>query len=146
MIDSYSQLSFNILTSPKGLGLDIGISFKLHNIFFGAVIKDIGTYIKWDTEQRDFKQTNFSVGIGYPCPPFLISADVGYEYDPFFKIGMEYLLVKTLFLRTGFNQHLWRGHHLTAGMGIYLGSLSFDYAFSPHNLGDMHTISASFTF
>ncbi|MCK4306874.1 hypothetical protein KAW50_01450 [candidate division WOR-3 bacterium] len=142
-------------TQAKGFGVDIGISSKFNNIPIGLVIKDIGgTRLKWDTGQRDCRQTNFvggaaysfnnpSIGNYYLPGNFLLSADIGYEYKPFCGIGVEYSLKNMLFLRSGFSG---KSNSLNAGIGIKVRNLSIDYSFSPHDLGVSHQISASITF
>ena len=142
-------------TQARGFGIDIGISSKLNDIPFGLVIKDIGgTRLKWDTGQRDCRQTNSTLGAAYSFNnpsignyylpgDFLLSADIGYEYKPFYGIGVEYSLRNMLFLRSGFSG---KSNSLNTGMGIKVRNLSIDYSFSPHDLGASHQISASITF
>ncbi len=142
-------------TQAKGFGVDIGISSKLNNIPIGLVIKDIGgTRLKWDTGQKDCRQTNSILGAAYSFNnpsignyylpgDFLLSADIGYEYKPFCGIGVEYSFMDMFFLRTGFSG---KSNSLNTGIGIKVRNLSIDYSFSPHDLGVSHQISASITF
>ncbi len=149
-------LSYNLDDAQaQGFGVDIGVNTKLNNIPIGFVVKDIGgTYLKWNTGQRDCKRINLVVGSMYSFDDLsledyylpgslLFSADIGYEYKPFYGIGVEYSFEDMLFLRTGFSG---KSNSLGAGVGIKIRKIAIDYSFSSHTLGATHQISASISF
>ncbi|MCK4352743.1 PorV/PorQ family protein [candidate division WOR-3 bacterium] len=132
-----------------GGGLDLGIIYERERLSFGLVVKDIGgTHIIWDTGHKDSRPTNLTFGVAYCLPAdksgwknFIVSSDLGYEYKFLYRLGLEYLLKNLLFLRIG-----WKDN-FTAGVGCQPSAvgcqLSFDYAYSFHELGNTHHISFS---
>jgi hypothetical protein len=84
----------------------------------------------------------------------LLSLDISKPRDnyPSFALGMEQSLGPRLALRAGYRWRLhgnelgaWSG--FSAGMGLALERLSFDYAFSPFgDLGNSHRFTLSFRF
>lgn len=120
-----------------GLGFDLGAMLKIgETLRVGAVIQDIASSIKWDTQSRleeDFLTiTKFGISIVPKTTPLKIFADMerNEKQDTKYHIGAEYWFLKSIAARVGYNRN-----HITAGGSAILPissvNLQLDYAFSP---------------
>ena len=146
--------------SGSTAALDLGVtrSFnwlggRLFNA--GASVQNIGPGLKLSSKSYALPLT-LRAGLSHHIPEAgaLLSLDVSKPIDnyPFFALGLEQQLTGRLALRTGYRYRLhgnelgaWSG--FSAGMGLELERLSFDYAFSPFgDIGNSHRFSISFRF
>lgn len=121
----------------------------------GASIQNVGPGIKFVSRSYALPLT-LRAGLSHRLPETgaLLSFDVSKPLDnyPFFALGLEQSLSTRLALRTGYRWRLhgnelgaWSG--FSAGMGLNLEKLSFDYAFTPFgDIGNSHRFTISFRF
>lgn len=139
--------------NAAGYAMDFGIHISpadSHKFRFGFTLQNIGTmgaFIK----ERDPLPTNFKCS-------FLVRSDSGralYAFDmdmptdgqARFRMGWEWWWLKSMAFRAGYSFGEERKGLLgmATGMGIRIGGLVFDYAFTPMaTLGNTHRISAAF--
>lgn len=147
------------LLHADGYGGDVGVQSRFYgrrltyDLAFAA--QNLGIGQKFDRE-RDTLPTRIKIGAAVrPTRPLLISADViaHVANNPHGALGMEYSWAPArgikAAMRGGFNSltldDLGAHTGFTAGMGLALSDLSFDYAFVPFGaLGDaLHRFSVS---
>jgi len=153
-----SQTIDNESGSTAALDLGVTRSFNwLGGRLFtaGAAVQNIGPGVKFISKTYDLPLT-LRAGLSHRIPETgaLLSFDVSKPLDnyPFFALGLEQQLTTRLALRTGYRYRLhgnelgaWSG--FSAGMGLALERLSFDYAFTPFgDIGNSHRFSISFRF
>lgn len=149
--------------SAWGIGMDLGLMILLtHGIRLGLNLQDITTtYLAWDTGEKEIISPAARLGFSWN-PVFAgdraltLSAGLDLRFEgrrtasQYYMgdlsadthYGLEYILKKRLALRLG--SDLGR---LSAGAGLLLGRLSFDYAYlGSQELGNSTRISASLTF
>lgn len=143
-IDTDSADSFaadlGVLKDFKWLGDDYTAGFSAQNI--GPGVRFVRRY--------DLPLV-FKAGLSRRLPDtgalIALGADKPIDNYPSFALGLEYPLIKMLYLRTGYRyRHTgnelgpWSG--FSAGAGIAFGRVSFDYAFAPFgDLGNSHRFS-----
>jgi hypothetical protein len=59
------------------------------------------------------------------------------------RVGLEWVPIKILALRAGYTTDT---EEVTAGIGINIGQLRFDYSYSPNSLGDTQRFSMTLKF
>jgi hypothetical protein len=142
-----------------GWGFDFGAYYisPIESLIFGAAIKNIGKLNELRNQSTTLP-TELSVGSLYSIPVENLKSEivVGLEYqnytkenDSRFNFGGEFFYNNLLALRIGYRlQSSDNARNLSAGVGLFWGSLNFDYAFTPfkYNLGTAHTISIKFKF
>lgn len=135
---SYNSINISNYGDDYSIGFDVGILSNLsENLQLGFAATNINrpTY---GVKKEKLNQT-FSGGISYRPISNLVLAfelekEVRYPFN--FKTGLEYLLVKYLALRFGFNTE---PNHFTGGIGINYSNFQFNYAFISNNyLGLTH--------
>ncbi len=139
-----------------GLCSDIGVLYMLPSIpdmKIGAVIKNIGTRIKFEEESDPLPltlKTGFSYHLPETLPPITVVLDATFPDDNDLYVGMggEYVYQNVLgimlALRMGFKSGPQEeGSGLTAGVGIKGSRFGFDFAYQPGDdeLGDSYFIS-----
>lgn len=153
-----SQTIDNESGSTAALDLGVTRSFNwLSGRLFtaGASVFNIGPGVKFVSRRYALPLT-MRAGLSHRIPETgaLLSFDVSKSIDnyPFFALGLEQQLTSRLALRTGYRYRLhgnelgdWSG--FSAGMGLAMEKLSFDYAFTPFgDIGNSHRFSLSFRF
>ncbi len=147
--------------SASGFGLDIGGMFKfgfddlfsddrLGKFSMAFALKDVwNTKITWTTDSRheDRIQRSWFLGAAYFQPLPMLKSEMflsymwEYKYYGIHHVGMELVYFHRLAVRLGIDDQ-----QFTAGVGILLGGIRFDYAFRGHELGGSHRISTSIRF
>jgi fibronectin type 3 domain-containing protein len=114
----------------------------------GLGIYNVGQQVKF-ISVGDPLPTTARLGLAYqvldiPHHSLLLSVDNGFDLNSSSYIGaggMEYWFDKTLALRVGYTGDAYQ-QHMTAGVGVNVDVVEFDYAFSPMGtLGDTHRFS-----
>ena len=150
--------------SSMGFGFDLGTLYRFSNSFsVGMNLQDIaGTYIYWDTGQKDVRRPTLKWGFALSNPiPFFsgkatlaVSQNIRFEGENSennfsigeiagsdFQYGGEIMLLNLLALRAGMERD-----NFTAGTGFKLKFLQIDYAFVSYDLGNTHRISGRILF
>jgi hypothetical protein len=145
--------------SAWGIGFDVGVLWKpIGRLKTGVNIQDVTTtLLAWDTGKKELISPTVKTGVMYPFDfNFLTSrlllaadTDIRFEGRDFsaqwnagtmsldFHLGAELLLKNVIALRVGSDVG-----NLTAGAGLRLPRLDFDYAFLSHDdLGVTHRVS-----
>ena len=135
--------------SANALGGDAGVLFTPGPHFrAGLVLLNVGQSVQFISE-ADPLPTIVRLGLAYqildvPHHSLLVSADNGYELGSSSYVGAagaEYWYDKTLALRVGYTGDAFE-QHFTAGAGINVDPVEFDYAYAPMGtLGDTHRFS-----
>lgn len=145
-----------------GLGFDAGALYQANKTTaFGARIADITTtYLGWDTGHNEIILPTISAGLIKTIILPKLDAELTLAADILFRtenrgdvdqfsagplsgetrFGLEYTVLKTLSLRTGFDSE-----NFTAGAGINISALNIDYAYQTHSdLGESHRVSIAY--
>ncbi|MEW6681243.1 MAG: PorV/PorQ family protein, partial [bacterium] len=138
-----------------GFCCDAGMLYKpkIKGMKIGAVIKNIGTRIKFEKES-DPLPLCLKLGLSYLLPktlaPITIVLDgtLPNDNDPYINLGGEYDYRKALAIRLGFKSGPQdEGSGLTTGFGIKQKRFSLDFAFQPQGeLGNSYFVSLSSKF
>jgi hypothetical protein len=145
--------------NASGWGFDIGAYYKspVERLVFGTALKNLGSMNVLRNQATELP-TELSVGSLYSIPFVNLNSvvTVGAEYQNFTKennsrinVGGEFLYNGLFALRLGYKiQSADNAQNISAGVGLFWGSLNFDYAFTPfkYNLGSAHSISVKFRF
>lgn len=137
--------------SASGIGFDFGamIKFSLGDLFvnsplgkfgLGFVLKDATkTSLSWSTRHRDSIEPEFNWGISYEQNLSALKSKLLFAlgFSDIASGGVEWQFYHKLFLRAGV-----KDRRFTAGAGLVLSLFRIDYAFSNHDLGFLHRISA----
>ncbi len=138
-------------TQIEGFGSGSALIFSLGGVaelgprfFLGANFTNLNRgRISQNNEQR--LPTTVQMGISYlPNEAFRILAELekDLEFDPVFKVGIEYQLQKWIILRTGISSTPAR---LSFGLGLRKNQFGFDYAYGQNSaLGRTHHLSLVF--
>jgi len=154
--------------SATALGVDIGvIYFASENLTYAASICDINATYKWDTGNiygQDGNKTEpkfpvlKKIGVAYRFDDPKILASVEFENSNagtnFLRMGAEYNIFESLFLRTGFDKLNFSNFDypmkLSFGFSYFYNTGGFtagiDYAFviEPYSPSDQHIIGVNF--
>ena len=113
---------------------------------FGAYISNL-LVAKLNNADRSKLPVIMKVGISYqPTDELRLNVDLykDVEFDPVLKIGLEYVLIEKISLRTGINTQPFKAFF---GGGIDLGRFMFNYAVTSHQfLGMSHQVSIGFNY
>ncbi|MHB2025874.1 MAG: PorV/PorQ family protein [Elusimicrobiota bacterium] len=146
-------------SSANGYGGDIGILAHSYTGPFpydlGFDAQNMGSGEKFDQVQNTLPFMAKFGAAAYPIRGLILSleADLPSGNAPIGAFGMEYSMTITdsmkAAIRGGFNSQnftsLGFASCLTAGVGLVIGNLSFDYAFAPEGvLGDVQNVSISY--
>ena len=119
---------------------DFFVSSPLGKFCFGFTFKDVGkTPLTWSTRHRDFIEPGFNWGISYEQNLTALKSKLlfAFGFSDTGSGGVEWQFYDKLFLRAGV-----KDRRFTAGAGLTLSLFRIDYAFSNHDLGFSHRISA----
>ncbi len=135
-----------------GFCADAGIFYipNIQGLKIGAVIKNIGTRIRYEKEP-DPLPLSLKVGLSYKLPktlpPIVVVLDgtIPNDNDPYVCVGGEYDYRNALAVRLGFKSGPQdEGSGLTLGFGIKHQRFIFDFAYEPSGeLGNSYFVSLS---
>lgn len=148
-----------LVDDATGWGFDFGAYYKspIERLVFGTALKNLGS-MNVLRNQATKLPTEFSIGALYSIPVENLNSEVtvGSEYQNYTKesnnrinLGGEFFYNRLLAIRFGYKiQSADNAQNISAGVGLFWGSLNFDYAFTPfkYNLGTAHSISVKFKF
>lgn len=143
----YGEIDKN---NAMGLACDIGCLYfpKIKNTAIGAVIKNIGTRIKFENESDPIPLCA-KIGLSHKFNrlPIIFVADATLPNDnkPYIGAGLEANIQKTFAVRLGARSGPQdEGSGITAGLGINHSLFSFDFAYQPgDSLGGSYFVSLS---
>ncbi len=137
-------------STAVGAVVDMGVlcSTKIKGLMIGASLRNLGTMMKFDKE-ADSLPLEINGGIALNLPKLLCVMDVTIPTDNDLRIntGIGYQLTPRLNLRAGYASNNDLDHGLSAGIGINVESLQFDYAYVPYgNVDNTHRVSVGKSF
>lgn len=149
----------------NGFGFDLGVQYRVFDkLMLGANLQDATTtLLLWDSGEQESISPTLKTGLAFvqPLGFFEGSLTAAFDIDTRFEgrdevgsqysagaasfdlhFGMEYFYRRTLALRFGPS-----AGEMSAGAGVVINKLRFDYAFIGHNdLGDTHRVAGSIRF
>jgi hypothetical protein len=137
---NYNQVRILDLDTKAALTLEIGGIVELipNTLFFGASALNI-------TQSRRKEErlpVLLKAGLSYRMDKkIMLNADLEKDirYTPMVKVGLEYAIIRNVFIRTGFTTRPFLNY---AGIGFFTKRFQVDYALSTHNrLGFSHSCS-----
>ncbi|MBC6410017.1 MAG: hypothetical protein GDA42_06105 [Ekhidna sp.] len=121
-----------------------GLAEITPQLFFGAHIFNI-TQAETGLQSDESLPTVMKAGFSYrPSDELILSVEVekDLDFDEIIKAGIEYMIVKDIFLRTGIST---RPFIAAFGIGFHPKRLKLDYAFSDDSeLGNIHEITIAY--
>ena len=144
---SYYQMQIDEFGTAGALFFDIGgIVELIPKLTFGAFISNF-TLSKLQNAEKSELPVIMKAGFAYhPTDKVNINVDLykDIQYSPLIKVGLEYVVVRNLYLRTGVNTNPFKSFF---GIGLKLGRFHIDYAISNHDLlGFSHQANVSFKY
>lgn len=144
---SYYQLSVGDFGTVGSFFFDFGGIVELvPKLSFGACISNF-TLSKLDDSEKTMLPVFMKTGFSYkPAKSLSLNLDLykDVDFDPLIKAGIEYILVKKFYLRTGINVNPYKSFF---GAGFHLKRFRIDYSISTHQfLGNSHQASISFNY
>ena len=137
----------------NGIGMDLGANYKYNNTSMAIVVKNLGgTNINWQTNKQDKRPMSVVAGGTYRTGAYLVSVDLGYEYNSIvYKFGMEYTVWDLMSFRMGINKGLAFGVGLNPAIPkswevVKIKGLNIDYAFTTKELGSASRVSMGLNF
>ncbi len=143
-------------SSASGLGLDIGamMKFKLGHLLDRRAIGDLAiglsflnvtdTKIIWNTQHEDKIDQTLSFGVGFEQTLGFEDAVAGFYWTTYKRIKRQQLFGLELKIKHGALRLGKSRDGFSAGAGIELWRLVFDYAFVTIDLDNSHRVSCSF--
>jgi len=138
--------------NAQAFGGDAGVLVTpVDRLRIGLALLNVGQEVQF-ISAGDPLPTTVRLGVSYkvldiPHHSILLSADGGYQLGSQSYLGgggLEYWFDKTLALRGGYTGDAYQ-QHLTAGLGVNVDVVEFDYAYAPiGTLGDTHRFSLTF--
>lgn len=139
---SYAQLHIEEYGTKGTIVLELGgIAEIIPGITFGAHIYNLNQ-ASYSKEAKEKVPVLMKAGLGFkPFEKLLlltqVEKDVNYKTN--FKAGIEYKIIKSIFLRTGIGSY---PVHNSFGFGLDLKRFKIDYALSSYqNIGFQHSFS-----
>lgn len=136
----------------KAVGFDFGMIQQtvVPGLFLGASVQNLGSRIKF-IQQADPLPLTYRVGAAMHLFEWRLQlgADVLKRRDSDFEfnLGMEYRPIKLMALRAGYSTENDLDDGITAGFGIDIRALHFDYAYVPYgDLGNTHRMTLTFRY
>jgi hypothetical protein len=137
--------------SANATAFDLGLltSLPIQGITLGATMQNLGNRLKF-VQDSDRLPLIYKFGVAYSQSNRLtMVVDLSKPIDNRFRVnaGGEFVLMKTLALRGGYNSSNELDNGFTGAAGVRIRSISIDYAFVPFGvLGITHRVSAMFQF
>ncbi|MDE0472402.1 MAG: hypothetical protein OXH57_10715 [Ekhidna sp.] len=120
-----------------------GLAEVTPQLFFGAHILNI-TQTELDSELEEPLPTVMKAGFSYrPSDELILGVEVerDLDFDEIIKAGVEYMIIKDVFLRTGIST---RPLIAAFGIGFHSKRLRLDYSFSNDSkLGNIHEVAVA---
>jgi len=144
---NYYQMRVDEFGTAGSLYFDIGGIVELvPKLSFGAYISNF-TLSKLNISEKISMPVIMKAGLSYR-PTKLLSLDIDLfkdiEYEPNVKLGIEYIIVEKVYLRTGLNTNPLKGFF---GAGILLARFQLDYAVGTNQfLGSSHQFTVSYKY
>ncbi len=138
--------------SATAVAADIGLSARFDNlpIRIGVAGRNLGTKLKFERTSEELPAlVRGGVALDLFNNRFTLNADLEKvrNQDMSFGVGAEVRVIEILALRVGYDDRNDAGEGLTAGLGIRVSDLSFDYAYVPYgDLGQNHRASLTYRF
>lgn len=140
-------------TSASGFAGDAGLNFKTGWFAAGLTARNLGSGGVFVMPMEVKMGLAFNPAIS-SSHDLIISLNADYIHNDAFysSAGLEYSLEKTFFLRAGYRYRFGENNlqglsGITAGAGVKLGVIGFDYAFVPFGeLGTSHRAVIKFEF
>ncbi len=144
---NYYQVSVGDFGTTGTFFFDFGGIVELvPKLSFGAYISNF-TLSQLDDSQETMLPVFMKTGLSYkPAKSLSLNLDLykDIDFEPVIKAGIEYVIVKKFFLRTGVNVNPYTSFF---GAGIHLKRFRIDYSISTHQfLGNAHQASISFNY
>jgi hypothetical protein len=144
---NYYQISVGDFGTIGSFFFDFGGIVELApKLSFAAYISNF-TLSKLDDSENTVLPVFMKTGFSYkPSKSLRINLDLfkDVDYDPNIKAGIEYIIVKKFYLRTGVNFNPYKSFF---GAGIHLKRFRIDYAINTDQfLGNSHQASISFNY
>lgn len=144
---NYYQLRIDEFGTVGSMFFDFGGIIELiPKLSFGAFISNF-TLSKLNDSNNSSLPVLLKIGLTYnPSKTVILNLDLykDIDYNPIVKAGIEYVIVKKFYLRTGINTNPIKNFF---GVGIILEKFQIDYAISTHQLlGTSHQASISFNY
>jgi len=132
-------------TSATGFGFDFGVKAKASSrLSVGFVVQDVLTSLKWDTNPPSVVKLGLSCSLlENKLYALLDMSKISDKDDLKVNGGLEYR-ISPVCLRSG-----WDDDNITAGFGLAIGSLDFNYALRFDDMEaneNRHYISLDFAF
>ncbi len=146
----YLRGSIDIYSASAG-ALDFGgiYSFTALPLSAGIAVQNLGTRVKFQSKKEDLP-LNLKFGLGYrffDSGVLAIDLNKPKDGDSTVHFGAEYVVLKMMALRLGFNGRNDADSGITAGGGVKYQKFALDYTFVPFSdLGNAHRISVGFAF
>ena len=137
--------------SANATAFDLGllVSLPIQGVTLGATVQNLGNRLKF-VQDSDRLPLVYKIGAAYSYQNRLtLAVDLAKPIDNRFRVnaGGEFVLMKTLALRGGYNSSNDLDNGFTGGAGVRIRTISIDYAFVPFGvLGNTHRVSAMFQF
>lgn len=144
---NYYQISIEDFGTVGTFFFDFGGIVELFpKLSFGAYISNF-TLSKLENSEKTLLPVFMKTGFSYkPTKSLSLNLDLykDVDFDPIVKAGIEYIIVKKFYLRTGINANPYKSFF---GAGFHLKRFRIDYAISTHQfLGNSHQASISFNY
>ena len=144
---NYYQMSIDEFGTTGSLFFDFGgIVELIPKLSFGAFISNF-TLSKLNNSEKTRLPVIMKAGLSYkPAKEVSLNLDLykNVDYKPIVKAGIEYIIVKKFFLRTGINTNPFKSFF---GAGLHLNRFKIDYAICTHEfLGSSHQATVSYNY
>ncbi len=144
---NYYQIRIEESGTASSFYLDFGgIVELIPDLTFGAFISNL-TVSKLSNPERTKLPVLMKLGLSYqPTDEITFNMDIhkDVEFDPLFKMGLEYKIMSKVCLRTGINTNPFQAFF---GAGLVLDRFTIDYAVgSQQFLGMSHQASIAFKY
>ncbi|MBI4778359.1 PorV/PorQ family protein [Candidatus Desantisbacteria bacterium] len=132
-------------SAATGIAVDMGIlcSGMVKGLMIGASMRNLGSKMKFENK-ADSLPLEINGGMSFKLPKLLCVMDITIPTDNSLRIntGVEYQLTPRLNLRAGYGSNNDLDHGLSAGIGINIENLRFDYAYVPYgDVDNTHRVS-----
>lgn len=132
-------------TSGTAMGADIGVVYQpLSMVSIGLLVANLNEpSITLDREANSYgRNVKFGVAFKALDEKLILTSDINKLKDEksYFTFGLEANPMEYISVRTGLNQY----SEITYGIGFNMNPISIDYAYSPHDLGNLSRISMNF--
>jgi len=136
----------------KAVAFDMGMIQQtgVPGLFIGAAVQNLGSRIKF-VQQSDPLPFTYRMGAAWHLFEWRLQlgADVLKRRDTKYKVNMgaEYRPIQLFALRVGYSTENDLDDGVTAGFGIDMRALHFDYAYVPYgDLGNTHRMTLTFRY